>query len=1576
MRKVYQSVWAELPYSVVQILDVRMSAGMNCHACLQIAAICEDSERQRFASQLVEHETIKGGYREGGLFFAGRIADASLSYEKGQMAVGLKAVSMTQEWDIVKRRRTFQNMDDTYEDVIRQVLSAYPGASWKSEVDIDARKPGFLLQYDETDWEFLCRLASHFGTFIMEDPAGEQGRIYFGIPQMDYGRCVDVSSYRISQNMGRYQRYAGNVAPGMMLQNNLDWVVFSREAYRLGETVRWKQVPCQVVSVDMETKGAEILYSYGLERSEGARSRYYGNQNISGLCLPAVIKQRSGNRLRVKFDIDSGYKAGNNHYFTYAIETTSWYCLPEPGSAIHIYFQSWDEASGIAVHAMRKGSRAESVPAKGAISDKSFSTATGESMEFTDKEIIFSSVSKASSFTLSNDGNLLMEADDICLYAQNELNIGKGMVIVDDEPQEIIPQNTILQSETGVVALGKLKFTEDEVLLEEDRGILFDEENNIKLVAADGLCYEPTQMDPPRIQYSDAELRKEDAAQREAHNAEVFAVRENESKGKMVEGAVWAGFGLLCLAAVAVAATVVTVGTGGAALAVFAGATATVGGISQVAEGVEDAAKMSDGDFSRSSNAFRDTFCRGDQEIYDMVMYGSVMIGLGVVLSPLSQPLSALGRVFAQMIMSGGLSVMALNLQDISDGYFDASWQMYLETFSISAATAGIGAIVGLGLAWLGQSSKFVQKLLTKAGKYAPVLIIGAETLVDFAVDWALSELFDQEFEWEMSLLTALAVNIAFSIDPVNMATGGFCLTATDLLLPDLADGYFRLQRIHNSVISCVGGLGKNWMLGLESRLFIREKEGLIDVICMDGHAERFRREDGIWVNRRQGDARYQLQETVQEDGENAYALLYVPEQKYYDYDDMGRLVSVRSKGMDRLTVQYQEAHISRVVTAAGYSLDFQYEGDRIVEVRDETGRCVRYKYEDDCLKAVCHVDEGVTTYHYDERHHITQVIDQNGHAYVENVYDEDGRVVAQRYLDGTKSVLTYDPRNRENTVCIEGLGRTERYRYNEDYLVTHTWHDDGTWEETGYDQWTNRIYEKDRNGNVTRRQYDCRGLLCSETLPSGQTWEYRYGSAGELLQKKADTGEEALYAYDGNGFLVEESEKIREGEWKRRWYGRDAHGRMVSMTDSLGHITSYSYDDADGHLLKEPSCVEDAMGNRTEYGYDGAGRRIYVRTDTGTTEIRYNTQNYPVYLKDGNGGELRRIYDRLGNLTAMFPPNQGAGGSCWMYRYDFFDRLVETRDPLGNIWKKERNLAGDILCETLPNGQEIRYEYDTDSRKLRTIYGDGSVERCFYDGNGNLVKKVRPENYCRETDDGQGITYTYDSMNRLTQICDEDGQVQNTYAYDASGRLVEQTDGAGHTTYYTYDLLGNRLGMWEPVEQAEGENGDVLYRVTLYEYDSESNKVCERRGLDKVGAYQRPEHVHEIRFGYDALNRLVLVEDSHGAKAEYQYNSMNRRIYDSFRINSDVNRVIHYKYDALGNLTERREGIEERFLKPEGKKRMVWAVTRYEYDADGNCLRMVTPKGYEKEWQYDALDRMIGAKEQDTAGGICHSFS
>ena len=128
-------------------------------------------------------------------------------------------------------------------------------------------------------------------------------------------------------------------------------------------------------------------------------------------------------------------------------------------------------------------------------------------------------------------------------------------------------------------------------------------------------------------------------------------------------------------------------------------------------------------------------------------------------------------------------------------------------------------------------------------------------------------------------------------------------------------------------------------------------------------------------------------------------------------------------------------------------------------------------------------------------------------------------------------------------------------------------------------------------------------------------------------------------------------------------------------------------------------------------------------------------------------------------------------------------------------------------------------------------------MERLFYDGNGNLIKKVMPESYDPEADDGPGLAYEYDAMNRLIRITGEDGRTRSTFTYDPSGNLVKQADGAGNETFHAYDCAGNRIATWQPAEQTGGE---TWYSVTVYEYDSECNKILEKRGLEKVRQGER----------------------------------------------------------------------------------------------------------------------------------------
>lgn len=470
-------------------------------------------------------------------------------------------------------------------------------------------------------------------------------------------------------------------------------------------------------------------------------------------------------------------------------------------------------------------------------------------------------------------------------------------------------------------------------------------------------------------------------------------------------------------------------------------------------------------------------------------------------------------------------------------------------------------------------------------------------------------------------------------------------------------------------------------------------------------------------------------------------------------------------------------------ITFSSFVLRFQYGQGKLIQIQDESGRTIQYHYEEDLLKAVCHVDEGITTYHYDDNANIIQIIDQNGNAYVTNEYDEKGRIIAQYYLNGTKSTITYDEEKRENTIYLEELDRTERYCYDENYLVTHMYLDDGTCTEYQYDAWTNRIFEQDRKGFETKRSYDIYGNLLEEILPSGQVWEYTYTEQHQLHTKKANTGEEQRFLYNSQGFLIEESEKIGAGLYKQTFYQRDAYGRVLAETDSSSHTTVFEYEEQGEHLLATPIIRKNALSNETKYTYDCMGRQTSITNAYGTVEFRYNEKNAITYIRDGNGNETRRFYDKMGNLTEVLSPNQGRNGRAWSYEYDFFDQLIGGTDPLGNQWRQEKNLEGAITKEISPRGYEeggkdgygITYDYDFDNRKIRTQYPDGSVERYFYDPNGNLIKKVRPEYYDAEQDDGKGITYKYDCMNHLIETRDEEGQIQKQWVYNQAGRLEQE---------------------------------------------------------------------------------------------------------------------------------------------------------------------------------------------------------
>ncbi|MBD5466349.1 MAG: hypothetical protein HDR22_11175, partial [Lachnospiraceae bacterium] len=472
-----------------------------------------------------------------------------------------------------------------------------------------------------------------------------------------------------------------------------------------------------------------------------------------------------------------------------------------------------------------------------------------------------------------------------------------------------------------------------------------------------------------------------------------------------------------------------------------------------------------------------------------------------------------------------------------------------------------------------------------------------------------------------------------------------------------------------------------------------------------------------------------------------------------------------------------------------------------------------------------------------------------------------------------------------------------------------------------------------------------------------------------------------------------------------RERYSYDRCGRLHYKEDANGNRTSYHY--AEGHPQKlspanmYPEVETSPEGYEYYYHYDQAGRKTKVESEGTTMEFSYNGLHHVNHVTDGEGNITHEEYDNLGSLIRHYNHRQwmkSRNGGGYTYEYDYLDRLIRVKDPLGREKYFKRNGQGSILYESLlckpqqiPEQGEnkgLYSTYDANDNRTCTTFPDGGRWESRYDAEGNLLYEGSP------LEQG-GRYYDYDAMGRVTEIRLEDGTVANRYVYDKKGRLVREANALGEMTYYAYDLAGRRTGVWEYAGesgQADGESDrfgssgqeerepgspedrNSTYRVTQYLYDDAGNVIEERKGLEAVKPLEYPHRFLRIRKEYDRQNRLVSVEDGTGARIAYAYDFRNNRTKETRLINEQgVRKEITYSYDKSGRLIRKEEfesGKEDRTSHSDN------SITSYGYDEAGNLTFLRLPEGGIIRMAYDAADRPVCMLEQDKKNGICRGMN
>jgi RHS repeat-associated protein len=519
-------------------------------------------------------------------------------------------------------------------------------------------------------------------------------------------------------------------------------------------------------------------------------------------------------------------------------------------------------------------------------------------------------------------------------------------------------------------------------------------------------------------------------------------------------------------------------------------------------------------------------------------------------------------------------------------------------------------------------------------------------------------------------------------------------------------------------------------------------------------------------------------------------------------------------------------------------------------------------------------------------------------------IYDfaADGTLKAIEDRNGNMLSVTQGP---SGPVSVsDGLGRTLTFQYTGSNLSSVQ------------DQTGRRISFAYSSGNLVRvtdalgqiRKLNCAtgaqdGLLASMVQPAGNTpWSQAFDGSGRVVHQTDSVGNITSISFDPTGTG---SRQATDPLGRMTAYSYDSSGNLTQYTDALGSPRTFEYDN-----MSRLKTRTDTLGNRTSLTYDGASGYITSITDPLGEVVTYT------YTSQVQGAFT--FY----NLTKATPPD----GNSFSFAYDSAGRPTSRTDRAGKMTTYTYNSRGQMLTETNPAGGVVTMTYNAD---------------------GTMASIKSPA--------GDVITFGYDNLKPVIQVKFPDNTTR-LLAYDALDRAISTTDESGKVTTVTFDANGNLISARNPLAQTEtasydtddlmSASADPLGGKTQFQYDAVGSLST---GTDASGI--------TMQYGYDALDRLTSATDPMGNSPHFAYDSESR----ISKVSDALGNVTTLTHDAVGQLTRVTTPLGENYdrtLDSMGRVTSVTnplaQVTTFSHDARGLLIAVNQPQGMTTSYTYD----------------------
>jgi YD repeat-containing protein len=693
-----------------------------------------------------------------------------------------------------------------------------------------------------------------------------------------------------------------------------------------------------------------------------------------------------------------------------------------------------------------------------------------------------------------------------------------------------------------------------------------------------------------------------------------------------------------------------------------------------------------------------------------------------------------------------------------------------------------------------------------------------------------------------------------------------------------------------------------------------------------------------------------------------------------YEYDAAGQQIAVTDANgtVTQLTYDLKGQLVRTVTDPQGLSLVTLYEygaSGETLKVTSPGNPVIEYSYDALGRRLGERVDPtGVnqsTTYSYDANGNVTSKTDALQQV-TRYAYDANDRLVYTASALGELQENSYDAEGRIVRVTayahraqVDGMSSALSAADVQQLIVTSP----------GLDSDQYRIYDR-------------QGRLVTVTR-AGESVRYTYDANGNVIQRTAGASA-AEVATSELSNMRPASFSPAPDQITRTVY--DTLNRAIYIIDGAGGVVSLTYD-GNGNVVERRAYARPvAIDVSGELSHEDVAQTLVASSADQVERNVYDAANRLVWRADGLGAVTRMVYDADGNLagTTQFANAISAGlaldsvvasaaDRVTLHAYDSANRRTFEVNALGGVTRWSYDSAGRATARTLygayvirptggmtitdalmsglqlegPDDRIERWVYDSVGRQIMAVDASGAVTENRYDALGNNTVTGQ---YARAISTGNlGLAPT-EAQIRLLLVSDPANDRATIRAFDANHRVIHSVDSMLYAHHNEYDGLGN------------------LVKTTAYAAPVYAS-VNENTIAHEIERIRNAEKDRASTFSYDAAGRIKTATDAMGFTERYTYNELGQK---TAFVNKNGD-VWTYQYDAAGRLTRevsppvtvaRLAQVGTNLVLDEVRSTAQSIVTELSYDALGNLTSRKEGVGLEEEretrYEYDALGRQV----------------